>query len=234
MKFHDELNPKIWNGFELKNEVADKLEEIAEAFIEFADIPTEAIQDVRITGSSANYNYTPHSDLDLHLIVDYEKLHEDCPLVENYLWSVKSQFNDNHDIYIYKIPVEVYAEDSNQPAKSNGVYSLLNDEWIKKPEKIPPTENDTAVMTKYEELKEAVDKIDDSEEAQKLLDKIYKMRKTGLADGGEFSTENLAFKKLRDSGSLDKLKQIKKAEIDKQLTLESFVQIANKLKKYLN
>ena len=224
MEFHSELNPQLWNGTNLKEEVIEKLQEITEAFIEYLDIPSDAILDVRITGSSANYNYTPYSDLDLHLIVDYDKVHEDCPIVEGYLWSMKSAFNKEHDISIYGVPVEVYAEDSNNPAMSNGVYSLLNEEWIKMPEKIPPTDNDAAVDVKYNELKEAVEKMNDSEEAEELLDKIYKMRKAGLANGGEYSVENLAFKKLRNDGSIEKLKQIKKENIDKKLTLESYME----------
>ena len=221
MKFHDKLNPKLWNNFELKEEVKDKLEEITEAFIDYLEIPREAILDVRMTGSSANFNYTKYSDIDLHLIIDYEKVHEDCPLVDGYLWSKKAIFNNEHDISIYNIPVEVYCEDSNQEAISNGVYSLLNDEWIKKPEKIEPTTNDVAVESKFNELKEAIDKTDDSEEAEKLLSKIYEMRKAGLQEVGELSTENLAFKKLRDAGMLERLKAMKKEKIDKELSLES-------------
>ena len=48
MKFHDELNPKLWDKiinqetneeqYELKTEVADKLKEIAQAFIQYLDI----------------------------------------------------------------------------------------------------------------------------------------------------------------------------------------------------
>lgn len=235
MKFHDELNPKLWHNFELKEEVKDKLEEITEAFIEYLDIPAESILDVQITGSSANYNYTEHSDLDLHLIVDYEKVHQECPIVEGYLWSMKAAFNKEHDISIYGVPVEVYAEDSRQSAVSNGVYSLLNDEWIKKPEKIEPTTNDAAVLAKYNEIKDIVDKLNDSEEAQDILDKVYEMRKAGLAEAGEFSTENLAFKMLRNEGYIDMLKKIKKEKIDKQLTLESYNKsvISTKLKKQL-
>lgn len=222
MRFHEELNPKLFNGLELKPEVKEKLNEIAEAFKEYLDIPEDAILDERITGSSASYNYTEYSDLDLHLIIDYEKVHEDCPLVEGYLWSYKSQFNANHDISIYGVPVELYAEDSRQEAISNGVYSLMEDRWLKEPKKIPPTDNDEDVQAKYQELKDAIDRCDDSEVANELLDKIYTMRKSGLAEVGEFSTENMAFKLLRNDGSIDKLKKLKKEKVDKQLSLESY------------
>ena len=220
MKFHDELNPVLWEDNNLKEDVKDKLKEISSAFIEFLDIPEDAIKDVRITGSSANYNYTDFSDIDVHVIVDYEKVHDDCPIVQGYLWAYKQLFNDEHDIFIYGIPVELYAEDSNAPGISNGIYSLTEDKWISKPEKIKVTVDDAAVQKKYQELKEEVDKIDDSEKAAELLRKIYRMRKAGLSEAGEFSVENLAFKELRNNKDIDKLWSIQKKDIDKKLSLE--------------
>ena len=41
--------------------------------------------------------------------------------------------------------------------------------------------------------------------ANKLKDKIQKMRKEGLSKEGEFSVGNLAFKKLRNEGYIEKL-----------------------------
>ena len=220
MKFHDELNPVLWEDNKLKEEVKDKLKKISSTFIEFLDIPEDAIEDVRITGSSANYNYTEFSDIDVHVIVDYEKVHDDCPIVQGYLWAYKQLFNDEHDIFIYGIPVELYAEDSNSPGISNGIYSLTEDKWISEPEKIKVTVDDAAVQKKYQELKEEADKIDDSEKAAELLRKIYRMRKAGLSEAGEFSTENLAFKELRNNKDIDKLWDIQKKDIEKKLSLE--------------
>jgi len=222
MKFHDELNQKIFNGEELKSEVRDKLLEIADAFIDFLEVDKDAIKDIVITGSMASYNYTKYSDIDLHLKVDFDKIHEDCPIVQGYLWQSKAMFNKNHDIFIYGIPVEVYAESIDEDTVHNGLYSLKQDKWIDFPEKIEPTDNDSAVKAKFQEFKDMADNINDSEEAEEIIDKLYIMRKAGLEDGGEFSTENLAFKKVRDAGILGKLKEMKKAKIDKQLSLESY------------
>ena len=222
MKFHDELNQKIFSGEELKPEVKDKLKEIADAFIDFLEVPADAIKDVVITGSSVSYNYTKFSDIDLHLKVDFDKIHEDCPIVQGYLWQSKAMFNKNHDISIYGIPVEVYAESIDEDSVHNGLYSLWQDKWIDFPQKIKPTDNDAAVEAKFNEFKDMADNINDSEEAEEILNKLYEMRKAGLEDAGEFSTENLAFKKVRDAGILDKLKAMKKARIDKQLSLESY------------
>lgn len=221
MKFHSNLNPKLWGeNRELLPEVKEKLKQIAKAFEEYLDIPADAVVDCRILGSNCNYNYTKFSDLDLHLIVDLDKVHKDCPVVEGYLWAMKSNFNREHDITIHGIPVEVYAEPVDEGAKSNGVYSLRTG-WIKEPEKISPTDNDRAVKTKYEELKTAIEKVNDSEEAADILKQIYHMRRSSLEAEGEFSTENIAFKLLRNSGLLSKLRDIIKKDVDKELTLES-------------
>ena len=229
MKFHDELNQKLFNKEELKPEVKEKLKEIAEAFIDYLEVNKDAIKDVVITGSSVSYNYTKYSDIDLHLKVDYDLIHEDCPIVEGYLWACKSTFNKDHDITIYGIPVEVYAESIEEDTVHNGLYSLWQDKWIDKPNKIPPTDNDSAVLSKYNELKEAADRIQDSEVASELIDKIYQMRKAGLQEAGEFSTENLAFKKLRDEGIIERLREMKKQKIDKELSLESYNESDNDL-----
>ncbi len=226
MKFHKELNPKLWDKddagkYDLKPEVKEKLTEIAEAFITYLEIDQDAVKDVVITGSSASFNYTPLSDLDLHLRVDFDAIHKDCPVVEGYLGAAKSIFNKEHDITIYDVPVELYAEPLDRSTVHNGLYSL-NTGWIDFPKEIPDTENDAAVLAKYEEIKETVNRSDSTEAAIELLDKVYAMRKAGLADGGEFSTENLTFKKLRDEGILQKLRDMKKEDTDKQLSLENF------------
>ena len=218
-KFHDTLNSLIWTDKdELKLEVKAKLKEIANAFIKFLEVPKEAVEDIVITGSMASYNYTEHSDIDLHIIVDVEKVHKDCPIATEYLMSKKSEFNQKHDIYIYGIPVELYAEPTGVGTVHNGLYSL-NKGWIDFPKKIEPTNNDIAVKAKYEEYAEAAKEIKEGDLAEKLLDKIKKMRKAGLAEGGEFSVENLVFKRLRDNGIIERLMKVKKQEYDKKLSL---------------
>ena len=48
-----QLNPKIWEGDQLKVEVVDKLKDIALAFEEFIGIDLDVV-DYTITGSNAN------------------------------------------------------------------------------------------------------------------------------------------------------------------------------------
>lgn len=219
--FHDTLSPKIWTADKkLKPEVAKKLKEIAEAFIDFLDVPRNAIKDIVVTGSMASYNYTPQSDIDLHLLVDFDKVHKDCPIVGDFLISKKSEFNSNHDIFIYGIPVEVYAESIDNDNVHNGLYSLTTSSWIDEPKKLKPLDNDVAVKAKYKEFVEAAKNVKDGDVADKLIQKIKRMRKSGLAKEGEFSVENLVFKKLRNDGTIGKLMDIKKENIDKELSLK--------------
>jgi uncharacterized protein YheU (UPF0270 family) len=192
------------------------------------EIPERAVKDIVVTVSSVSYNYTEHSDIDLHIVIDPEKVHKDCPIVGEYLLSKKSEFNQKHDIFIYGIPVEVYAEIEGQGTIHNGLFSL-NTGWIDYPKKIKPVDNDMAVRAKYEEYAEAAKQVKDGEIAEILLDKIKKMRKAGLAEGGEFSVENLVFKKLRDNGIIERLMKVKKEGVDKKLSLGEAVEVLENL-----
>ena len=244
-KYHDELNPKIWVNDKLKPEVLNKLKNIARAFIEFLDIPAPAIKDVVLTGSNVSYNYTPQSDLDVHLIVDFDKVHKDCPIVGEYLLSKKSEFNNNHDITIYGIPVEVYAEPKDAPSVYNGLYSIKYNRWIQKPEKLKPLNNSSEIKAKYEELKNYIEELTDEskflknevangELAQKLIQKLKEMRKAGLHKKGEFSVENQVFKKLRNEGYMEKLFNLRKKGTDKKLSLEEkYKEIVNSIEEML-
>ncbi|NDB29340.1 hypothetical protein EB155_06235 [archaeon] len=110
-KYHDQLNQKIWVGDKLKPEVKMKLIRIGQAWADFANIPSSSIKDVIIVGGNANYNYTEYSDIDLHLVVDKNKL-PDCPdLIDDYLRDKKQLWALTHNIKIYGHDVELYAEE---------------------------------------------------------------------------------------------------------------------------
>lgn len=230
-KYHNELNPKIWKDKKLKPEVLNKLKNIANAFIEFLDIPASAIKDIVLTGSNVSYNYTPQSDLDVHLIVDFQKVHKNCPIVGDFLLSKKSEFNSNHDIFIYGIPVEVYAEPTDAPSVYNGLFSIKHNKWIQEPKKLRPLNNSAEIKAKYKEIKNTIEELTDEskflknevangELANKLMKKLKEMRKAGLHKEGEFSVENQVFKKLRNEGYIGKIYNIIKKGTDMKLSLE--------------
>ena len=218
--FHDELNPELWQNNNLKREVEYKLLQVAKAFIEFIDIPDLKLEDITISGSNCSYNYNDQSDIDLHLIVDSD---QPCWEPLNALFMAKkSLFNDQHDIKIRGNAVEVYVQDAKQPHISNGIYSVIRDKWIKQPKKITDTPDKTNALHKYEFLKHEIEQAiasDDPTAIVKTQARIKDMRKAGLAKNGEFGAENLAFKMLRNDGSLEDLYNAATVAQDKRLSL---------------
>jgi len=225
LMYHDKLNLKFWEGLELRNEVAIKLLEIAYKWGEFAKIPKDAIRDIILVGGNANFNYTRFSDLDLHLVVDKDKI-ADCPeLLDDYLRDKKQLWALMHDIKIYAHPVELYAQDINDPLpEGQGVYSILTRTWIKEPQKQKVNLSDPLLLKKVRDMMEKIDDLienqaDDPSVLKKLKDKIRDMRSSAIQQGGEFALENLVFKELRNRGYLDKLtKHIRDIE-DRKLSL---------------
>ena len=242
--FHlkDKLNPKIWvlpneramsdpkgQMETMRPKVRERLIDIADEFIDFLGVDV-IVSDVMMTGSLANYNWSQFSDIDLHIIVDFEQFSErELPLYEELFKLKKTLFNDKHNITIFGYDVELYVQNESESHFSSGEYSVLYDEWITKP-KIDNTEIDTELIkkksqqwmnqidmvienAKKEPLDVAIDLID------KYKDKIKKYRTAGLEKGGEMSDENLVFKVLRRNGYIQKLFDFQTEYKDEKLSL---------------
>jgi hypothetical protein len=220
--YHENLNPVAWQGNELRPEVRAKLLEIALAFTRYLEIPNFKVLDVVLTGSMANYNWTKFSDFDIHVVTRYSDLECD-DLAEAFYRAKKQIWNDKHDIMIRGHEAELYVEDVVQPPVSAGVYSLLQNQWLDTPEYNPPSINDKAVNAKVKDLIKQIDtavrSADDPMDIKRVQDKISKMRRAGLDAAGEFGTENLAFKILRNMGYLEKLSKNFVHQQDQDLSL---------------
>ena len=236
-KVRDELNPEIWNyaGSEndkephLKPEIDERLLEISENFIGFLGVDVD-IEDVTMTGSLSNYNWSSFSDIDLHVLIDFESNDIDDKVLRELFNAKQGMWNSLHEIEVYGYEVEVYAQNSNEPHFSTGVYSVLNNEWLVSPNKVEDTFDDQKVLQKSLVWMDMIDGVErksylqDSEETleliKKIKDKLKKFRKCGLEEMGEFSYENLVFKFLRRNGYLKKLAQLKNKITDEALSLE--------------
>jgi hypothetical protein len=228
MQIHQQLNPDLWDDDVLKSNVKDQLLLIAKDFYDTLKIK-ESPEDITITGSSANYNYTPTSDIDLHLLVNFANVTCDEEITRDYLLAKKSLWNDKHDITIFGREVEVYVQDTNEPHVSTGVYSILHNTWVEHPEQIDADAINLDEELYKKKLTEYVDLIEHNLKKntnhnylKKFRAKISQMRKDGLAASGQFSVENLVFKKLRSMGYLDKLAQLETDAYDASMSLESF------------
>ena len=212
------LNPKIWDQDQLKPEVRAKLVEIARAFEEFIGVDLD-ITDYTITGSNANYTWTEYSDLDLHLIVEGEVTDQARELYN----AKKSLWSEQHKITIKGLPVECYVQGEEEPHHSTGVYSLVKNRWLVEPKKVKPNVDDAAVEAKKDSLLHDIETALLSKDLKRLhavKERITKMRKSGLERAGEWSTENITFKILRNLGLIDELTDTIRELEDQQLSLE--------------
>lgn len=222
IKFNTKLNPDVWSGDEMHAEVRLRLLKAAMAFYNFLDVDGLVISDIVVTGSNAAYNYTQLSDIDVHLIVDFAT--SVCPdLADNLFTTKKALWSATHDVSIHDHPVELYVEDAAKPAIANGRFSILNDIWQHKPEAKPPKPDDAAVVRKTESIAAEIESLlsghPEISEIETMTARLKTLRQNGLLQGGEFSTENLAYKALRNLGWLDKLWGEKVKRVDAGLSL---------------
>lgn len=207
--YNNTLNPLIWNPDNtLKPEIRDALLKIAQDFYADSEL-TAPIEDVYILGSIANYNWSPGSDIDLHVLVDFSKIGDDHELVKKLADNIKANWNKKHDIRIKGFKVETYIQDINETNRAMGVYSVKNNQWIKVPQKMQLSIDKPAIQKKYNELVLLINnalKTNNMTELKRVLKLIYDMREVGLSKEGEFSTENLVFKLIRSKNHLEKIK----------------------------
>ena len=219
--YHNELNPRAWDNGQLRPEVRERLLQIATIFIDYLDIPNFDALDIVLTGSIVNYNYTRYSDFDLHIVTRYADLRCD-DIAAAFYRAKKEIWNNQHDIMIRGHEVELYVEDVEEPPVSGGVYSVVNDRWIKRPSYNPPKINDRAVNDKANDLINRITQAinsNDTNEIERLRTKIRNMRRSGLDTAGEFGVENLAFKIVRNLGYLDKLSTAYTQQQDRDLSI---------------
>jgi len=219
---HSELNQRVWKNYIINPVIKERLLKIAYEFYNFLDLPVP-LEDIILTGSLANFNYTRYSDFDVHLLVNFQKINTDQKLVKeffnakNLIWGLK------HDIKIEGFPVQLYVQDTSEKHHSKAIFSLKNNKWISKPV-YEDFELDTDSLKS--KIKKVVDKIEALDKykpqpellyvyAKDVKDQIMNMRQSGLEKGGELSLENLAFKYLRNNGYIEKLKETITSSFDK-------------------
>jgi len=232
----DTLNSEIWDNYndvensKMKEFIRDGLLDIANEFISFLGFDI-FIQDITMTGSLANFNWSEFSDIDLHVIYDFKESGEQEDLFKDLFNLKRTLFNSQHDITVKGYEVETYVQDMSEPHMSTGVYSVLYNEWLTrpKPEKVSIDKDkiesksknwmdiiDTTIedLNRERDLDKSIEKLD------LVKDKIKKFRSSGLERGGEYSYENLVFKFLRRNGYIEKLFSFKNELIDKTLSIE--------------
>ena len=171
-ELQDELNDEFWHDGKLDIYARKNLLVIARDFIEGLEIGDIPVEDIIMTGSLANYNWNKdYSDIDLHIVSDFEQIADDKDLVKSYFDAVKKAWNQKHEnLKIYGYPVEIYMQDKDEKHTSTGVYSILDDKWIVEPKK-ENIENDNLDS---DEVKEKVSEF--MNEVDELVDEMTRLK----------------------------------------------------------
>jgi predicted nucleotidyltransferase len=228
LKPKTELHPDFWTEKALDPEISKLLEQISKDILESMEIEVQ-IKDIVLTGSIASYNWHSLSDVDLHIIFDFEDIGEDFELVKRMLDQSRINWNKSHDIMIKNHEVELYFQDTNENHESAGIWSIITESWIVEPEATQPDLDLRNTEKKAETLAKAIDHVsqlfsegeysDAHEYASKIKSKISRMRSMGLSREGAYSPENMAFKMLRNSKYLEMLSNLKIEAYDQLMSL---------------
>ena len=211
INFQNKLNADLWSSTgELHPEVKKKLIEIAERFYNYLHIEAPIIE-ILFTGSLSNFNWTEYSDIDIHVIIDYDEVAIGTPeLTRDFFLAKKNVWNDKRNIFIKGKPVELYAQHVGESHVATGQYSLLQDKWLVHPKTIEKQVDETKVTELIELFQGLIDEVallvDAEQQFSKaviLKDNIIKLRRKSIELDGEISIGNLVFKELRNNGALN-------------------------------
>ena len=230
----DTLNDKIWDSNNRLNpRVRMRLLEIADRFVDTLETDWVHPSDVIFTGSLCNYNWSKYSDIDLHVVMDFNEVDSRTEFVKDYFDAKKKAWNDEHEeLRIYGFPVELYVQDENEEHTASGIYSLYKDEWIVEPSQDvfnPENIDRKMIASKVMKYADKIDKLEDTcnnetdehkieslgEKVKALFNKLKGIRKESLKQGGELSSGNILYKALRRLGYLGKLLELRAKTYDK-------------------
>jgi hypothetical protein len=231
LKMNDELNPSIWDkDKKMKEEVSDTLLQIAKDYFTSLKINIP-VKDITMTGSLSNYNWSKYSDVDLHIIIDLDKMGDKKDMIKDLLDAKTRAWNDKHDITVKGFDVELYLQPYDQEHFSTGVYSILNDEFVIEPKIQDDTIDKKNVVKKYNSIVNTVNDIhkdfakkkdykDVVSRLESLSDKIKKTRTAGLEGKGEYSLENIVFKLLRRNNIMEKIGNLLAKAYDESMSID--------------
>lgn len=224
------LCPEIWSksdsgNWSLDGSVSRKLLKVAhEFFRSFAEnLGDRGIKDIQLTGDLSNFNYKGSPDLDVHILVDLSGFDEqELENLKREISRLKFNWDINNHEKIRGYNIDTHLHDIEKPHTDSGLYSILNNKWIKHPPKgYGLDEKD--VEKKFMSLAHAIDSIDSKiglentsdsfkehlfSAAYLLKKKIQRMRSTANLESKLTSVAGETFKKLKNEGYIDKLVRV--------------------------
>ena len=241
-----ELVPNIWKpDGKLDSRIRLKLLDIADDFWKYVNLTWVEPSGIILTGSICNFNWSQYSDIDLHLIVDFDEIDEKTEFVRDYLDAKKNEWNNEHSgLQIMGYQVELYVQNLGEMPESNGIYDLEENDWIKEPNpddiksiglnKFSIKDKAAKIMTIIDDMYNALNATDDShkietigDDAQYLWKKVKAMRKASLESNGESGAGNIVYKILRRTQYLDKLFRLFSVVYDRNNSIVESVESNN-------
>lgn len=222
-KVKKRLHKDFFKDNEILNpQIRMRLLDIADDFVKTLEVKWVKPLDIVVTGSIVNYNWSEYSDVDVHVIYDFNKIYDKPEFVQDYFMSKRDTWNKSHENLTMKgFPVELSVEDVNTPLQSSGVYSLEKNKWVKKPKQMDDSSIDiegiqkycAKQMTKMDELFAKMDKENDRKKLETLanklesiLDAVHDKRKEGLkTKEKELSNGNIMWKVVKHMGYVEKV-----------------------------
>lgn len=182
------------------------------------------IIDIYLMGSSANYNWSPESDVDVHIIIDYDKLQMPPETAGKAVKTAGGQWNMEHQVAVKGHKVEINFQNAKEVKPHvTGIYSLVKDQWIRKPVQQNIQVDKPTIQAKYAGMKKYVESAlrSGNRETMKSVKKyLDAFRQYGLDTHGELSMENIVFKILRSKGLIKALKDAITATYDKEMSVK--------------
>ena len=174
LKIKETLHPKIWDFDVLNHKVKNILLKTVKRFLDYLDLDQKInIKDIVLTGSIANYNWHKNSDIDLHIVLDFKNLGGDEEVISELLRIKSKNWNEKTNIKLFGHDVELYFQDVDDKHSSQGIYSLINDDWVNKPMKKMIIIDKNKIAEKAGKIMSVIDDIENSEKDKiNLIDKI--------------------------------------------------------------
>lgn len=210
--FPTRLDPRLWNGSQLKPEIRDRTTAIVDRIVAESRIPGLAVDSVELFGSNASYEYDDASDFGVHVFT------HSAAIADKDLDGVLRLLNDHVErrqegrITFYGVPLEVTfhgeRKETYRPERGIGQFSVSQDRWIEPPIQQPERFDRTQMATdltmyigKYNELVSEYGRDEERFDCSRfdaLDDELSTYRNSGFADGsGSRSTQNLVYRALR-------------------------------------
>lgn len=227
------LNPKLWEEQKLRPEVRSRLLQIAKDFIEGVRLEGGEVKGIFLTGSNANFNWRPDSDIDVHVGVDFSAVACNQDIVSDYFYDESVVWKERHNVTIHGHEVELFLQDVKKEFTGDaGVYSIQENKWVRQPTDkqadAPKAEVEKHAKPWKRRIDRLIHQLDQAPRAQvkaatdrsyKLKESLWKLRTKALTKGGEHAVQNLVYKLLRRQGYLDRLIKAALGAYDRSVSL---------------